>query len=78
MQLKMLEKEHTTLKKLIIMAEAEIDEEDVAWVEKKVAQLDDLTPFNDYLPHILLKLPSGQHHQVRTLHTAYTKIHTYP
>ena len=41
MQVKMLEKKHITLKKLITMIEAEMDEEDVAWVEKKVAQLDE-------------------------------------
>ena len=41
MQLKMLEKKQTTLKKLIALTEAEMDEEDVAWVEKKVAQLDE-------------------------------------
>ena len=39
MQLKMLEKKYTTLNKLIAMTEAEMDEEDVAWVEKKVSQI---------------------------------------
>jgi|GEM_PF-2201914 len=39
MQLKMLEKNQMTLEKLIVMTEAEMEEEDVAWVEKKVAQL---------------------------------------
>ncbi|MCL2421266.1 MAG: hypothetical protein FWD03_05350 [Defluviitaleaceae bacterium] len=41
MQLKMLERKQTTLKKLITLTEAEMDEEDVAWVEKKVSQLDE-------------------------------------
>lgn len=39
MLLKMVQVKHDTIDNVVTLAEAEMDEEDVAWVEKKAAQL---------------------------------------